>query len=63
MRYELRPQKHSPLYPYDGGWAVWDGAARIQVGWYEDKARAAARVEERNEQDTDEEGGADAASL
>jgi hypothetical protein len=48
MRYELRPQRHSPDYPYDGGWATWDTAENVQLGWFASKSRAVERIEELN---------------
>jgi hypothetical protein len=50
--FEVKPQKHSDHFPYDGGWAVWrlDENQLRQCGWFKDKARADARVAELEEQ-------------
>lgn len=51
MRYEVRPQKHSDEYWYDGGFAIWDTLDNRQVGWYHSRERADARILERNKED------------
>ena len=47
-RFEVRPQRHNAAFPYDAGHAVYDTAEARQCGWYMEKARAEARVAERN---------------
>lgn len=39
-RFEVRPQKHSTAYPYDGGYMIFDLVQRRAVGWAERKKDA-----------------------
>lgn len=53
MRYEVRPQKHSREYPYDGGFAMWDTVADVQIGWSRSRERAESDVREENQREKD----------
>lgn len=44
QRFEVRKQKHSRAWPYDGGWAMWDVERGEQYGWTSQRERAKADV-------------------